>query len=77
MAFDILAFLGIVFFVSLFVALLIAWFTYRWYSHLPKRTKFLLLAAMVVAGALLLEVGIGELLWILTAIFWIRDNLGR
>lgn len=77
MAFDILALFGIVLLVSLVVALVIAWFTYRWFKRLPKKTKLLLLAALIVAGALLLEVGIGELLWILAAVFWIRDNLGR
>ncbi len=75
--FDILALFGIVFFVSLFIAIGIAWFTYRWYARLPKRAKYLLLAVLIVGGALLLEVGIGELMVILGAVFWLRDNLGR
>lgn len=74
---DVLTLFGVVLVVSLVVALLIAWFTYRWFSRLPKRTKYVLLAVLLVAGAFLLEVGIGELLWILAAVFWIRDNLGR
>lgn len=74
---DILALLGLVCFLSILIAAGIAWFTYRFYQRLPKKTKYLVLAGLIIAGAFLLEVGIGDVLWILAALFWIRDHLGR